>query len=1141
MAAKNTIGSKIVIEGVKEYNESIRSIKAEQAELRSEMKLCTETYKENANSTEALRAKQEILTRQIESQNEKVKAQEKVLKTAEDARTEARRKVELYTVSLKDAEKKLESMKNATDTTAEALEQQQAEVEKASTQLKLAGQQYEKMDASVTKYTTALNTSQAELVGMERELDNTRDYLAEAADSADGCATSIDQYGKKVKEATEETQGFGEKTVTAVENLAGALAASGIAAEIDKIKDALMECSKEAAVYETNMAKVYTIADEAKVTQSDMAAQLMEQSTVLVQSSNDLADAAYNAISAGQDTANTVGFVADATKLAIGGYTDATTSVDILTTAMNAYKMEAEQSTHVADALITTQNLGKVTVNELAANMGKVIPIAAAYNVNMDQLSSSYAILTANGIKAAESTTYMKGMLNELGDSGSTVGKILKEETGMSFGELMEQGLSLGDVIEILGESVNNDSAAFNELWSSSEAGVGALSILGSGAEKFNSVLEQMENSTGATEAAFQKMTDTTEYAEKRMQIASQNLQIAIGNELNPTLKELYNTGTDAFAWATEFVQEHPQVVQAVAVVVAGLGTAATAIAGVTTAVAAFKAVMAVTNPLVVGITAALGALVGAVSVYIASSQSEQTEIQKEIELIKESTQATREKIDAIYEESDAYTQTSQRASVLIRSIEELNKREKLNAEEKTDLANRVALLNQMYPSLNIAINEETGYLEESTEAFLQQAEAAKSLEDINQAKQESIDLTERQADAEVNMQNIREKMLELDANYEETLARIVELSEKPISQRSAGEDAELDRLYDENKALLELNSQYEENAAIVDEIKEKNADLTAEWENQAAAIQNVTVAQIEYGGQTITVSGDVAASIQKLQTEYAKASEEAEESLKKQVGLFEELSNKSDMSVEQMSKNLQTQTDAYTQYRDDLIAANKLAQDDVGLMDKELLADIQSMGMQGAGYLHELVEASKNDADAYADVIASYKEMLEARGELSDIMGDFTVGYGEQMADMLQTQSDAYDQMKTDTEMSYDELKETLAAKLTEMAETNSDGIDSMVTGVNEKKPEMQTAAAGLIDAASEGIEKKLVIVDDGSSEVFSALGAKIPESIATGIRAGQDKVTEAVQEVIDNAIDRADLSGIASAIDRKLGEAFE
>ena len=1138
MAAKNTIGGKIVIDGVKEYNESMRSLKAGQAELRSEMKLCTETYKENANSTEALRAKQEILTRQIESQNEKVKAQEKVLKAAEDARTEARRKVELYTVSLKDAEKKLESMKNATDTTAEALEQQQAEVEKASTQLKLAGQQYEKMDASVTKYTTALNTSQAELVGMERELDNTADYLKEASDSADGCATSIDQYGKKVKEATEETQGFGEKTVSAVENLAGALAASGIAAEIDKIKDALMECSKEAAAYETNMAKVYTIAEESKVTQSDMAAQLMEQSTVLVQSSSDLADAAYNAISAGQDTANTVGFVADATKLAIGGYTDASTSVDILTTAMNAYKMEAEQSTHVADALITTQNLGKVTVNELAANMGKVIPVAAAYNVNMDQLSASYAVLTANGIKAAESTTYLKGMLNELGDSGSTVSSILKEETGMSFGELIEQGHSLGDVIEILGKSVDNDSAAFNELWSSSEAGVGALSILGSGAEKFNSVLEQMENSTGATEAAFQKMTDTTEYAEKRMQIASQNLQIAIGNELNPTLKELYNTGTDAFTWATEFVQEHPQVVQAVAVVVAGLGTAATAIAGVTAAVAAFKAVMAVTNPLVVGITAALGALVGAVSVYIASSQSEQTEIQKEIELIKESTQATREKIDAIYEESDAYTQTSQRASVLIRSIEELNKREKLNAEEKTDLANRVALLNQMYPSLNLAINEETGYLEESTEAFLKQAEAAKSQEDINQAKQESIDLTEAQADAEVNMQNIREKMLELDANYEQTLARIVELSEKGM-ERSAGEDEELNRLYEENEALLELNAQYEENAAKVGEVKEKNAELTEVWEGQAAALQNVTVAQIEYGGQTITVSGDVAASIQKLQTEYAKASEEAEESLKKQVGLFEELSNKSDMSVEEMSKNLQTQTDAYNQYKDDLIAANKLAQED--LLDKELLADIQSLGIQGAGYLHELVEASKDDADAYADVIASYKEMLEARGELSDIMGDFTVGYGEQMADMLQTQSDAYDQMKTDTEISYDELKEMLATKLTEMAETNSDGIDSMVTGVNEKKPEMQTAAAGLIDAASEGIEKKLVIVDDGSSEVFSALGAKIPESIATGIRAGQNKVTEAVQEVIDNAIDRADLSGIASAIDRKLGEAFE
>ena len=111
MAAKNTIGSKIVIEGVNEYNESIRSIKAEQAELRSEMKLCTETYKENANSTEALKAKQEILTKQIAAQNEKVKAQETVLKAAENARTEARKKVELYTISLKDAQKKLDEMK----------------------------------------------------------------------------------------------------------------------------------------------------------------------------------------------------------------------------------------------------------------------------------------------------------------------------------------------------------------------------------------------------------------------------------------------------------------------------------------------------------------------------------------------------------------------------------------------------------------------------------------------------------------------------------------------------------------------------------------------------------------------------------------------------------------------------------------------------------------------------------------------------------------------------------------------------------------------------------------------------------------------------------------------------------------------
>ena len=92
---------------------------------------------------------------------------------------------------------------------------------------------------------------------------------------------------------------------------------------------------------------------------------------------------------------------------------------------MNAYGLGADKATHVSDVLLTTQNLGKTSVDELSASMGRVIPLAAAYKVNVENLSSGLAIMTANGIATAEATTYTKSMLNELGDTGSTVARAL--------------------------------------------------------------------------------------------------------------------------------------------------------------------------------------------------------------------------------------------------------------------------------------------------------------------------------------------------------------------------------------------------------------------------------------------------------------------------------------------------------------------------------------------------------------------------------------------------------------------------------------------------------------------------------------------------------------------------------------------
>lgn len=290
--------------------------------------------------------------------------------------------------------------------------------------------------------------------------------------------------------------------------------------------------------FESAMAKVGTIADTAKVPLESLSSQVLQVSGDMHIGANEISEAAYQAISAGQDTGNAVAFAGQASMLATAGFTSTTSAVDILTTALNAYGKGADEAGHVSDVLLTTQNLGKTSVDELAGSMGRVIPLAAAYNVSLENLSSGLAIMTANGIATAEASTYTKSMLNELGDTGSTVGEILQQQTGRSFAELNADGKSLGDVLQVLYDSVGGNATKFAGLWSSVEAGTGALSLASSGADKFNGVLQQMQADSGLTQTAYDTMTNTMAYKLDGVKTNAQNLGTALFDAVSGRLGE---------------------------------------------------------------------------------------------------------------------------------------------------------------------------------------------------------------------------------------------------------------------------------------------------------------------------------------------------------------------------------------------------------------------------------------------------------------------------------------------------------------------------------------------------------------------------------------------------------------------------
>lgn len=353
-------------------------------------------------------------------------------------------------------------------------------------------------------------------------------------------AFDFDVTGNTKLDTSGFTNGISSMTVAA-----GNLIADFVKSASSKMAELVTSSVDIGASFETALAKVSTIADTSKVSVGDLNKQILDTSGSMGVAAADIAEAAYQAISAGQ-----------ASKLAAAGFTSSSSAVDILTTALNAYGLSADQATHVSDVLLTTQNLGKTSVDELSSSMGKVIPLAAAYGVTVENLSSGLAVMTANGIATAEATTYTKSMLNELGDAGSTVGKILQKQTGKSFAQLNAEGKSLGDVLQILYQSVGGSSTAFAGLWSSVEAGTGALSLASGGAEHFNDVLSQMQNSAGATETAYETMTDTFQHKVETMQTAAQNFGITLYDSLESSLSDATQWGTDCLTQLTTALSE---------------------------------------------------------------------------------------------------------------------------------------------------------------------------------------------------------------------------------------------------------------------------------------------------------------------------------------------------------------------------------------------------------------------------------------------------------------------------------------------------------------------------------------------------------------------------------------------------------
>lgn len=331
--------------------------------------------------------------------------------------------------------------------------------------------------------------------------DNTRatDQLEkkwqQGGKSAGMFGRAVDGVGRSVSSARARVlsfvTGLAAMATTMVGIAAGFSGARGFSAAVAELSTLLPTANRDLAIMTQN---ARALADEFGTSRAAQA------------------QAFYQAVSAGASgAAAATETLTAANKLAIGGITEVTTGVDVLTTAVNAYAQTGLTAAQASDALFVGMKAGKTTIGELASQLGFVIPIAASLGVEFDALVAGVAALTTQGLSTASATTSLRAALSAIAKPASQAQKLAKA-LGIDFSTTALRAKGLAGFMQDVIKGAHGNADALAILFGSVEALNGMLALAGAGGDKFNEILEQMQTKAGATDEAFEKVAKSLDF-----------------------------------------------------------------------------------------------------------------------------------------------------------------------------------------------------------------------------------------------------------------------------------------------------------------------------------------------------------------------------------------------------------------------------------------------------------------------------------------------------------------------------------------------------------------------------------------------------------------------------------------------------
>lgn len=523
------------------------------------------------------------------------KALEDVNKKSRDLQGELRQVEKLLKLNPKDVELVAQKQKILSEAVANSKEK----LDRLKTAQEQVNEQYRKGEIGEEQY----RAFQREVIKAEEELKKLEKQLADVNNKWKDTAESLDKMGKK---SVEVGKNLSTKVTAPIVGI-------GVAA------------TKMGSDFVDALAKVSTLADTTQVSMDDLKVGIMDISNASGVAATEVSESVYSALSAGVETSEVLDFIESNIMLVKAGFTEMGTAIDVTTTVMNAYGEAAYDVTKIGDILVKTQDEGKISVDELGQNLGRVIPTASSLGVNLDQLGASYAIMTAKGQNANIATTNLNSMLGELGKTGSRADEALRQMTDKSFKELVADGETVGDVLGLLSEYAEQAGLSLSDMFGSTTAGSAALTLLSNGVDGFNESVDIMNNSTGTMAENFEKLQTPSEELKKSLN-KIKNAMMDIAEVTLPAMAKVAEAIGKVADKLLSMDEKTRNAVVIIAGIAAAIGPALIAFGlmaqGISVAMAALSslsALLPILGAAIAGISAPVAIVIGAIAALVAA------------------------------------------------------------------------------------------------------------------------------------------------------------------------------------------------------------------------------------------------------------------------------------------------------------------------------------------------------------------------------------------------------------------------------------------------------------------------------------------------------------------------------------------